>query len=318
MSLRLSYSSINTYEKCPFQYRLLYVEKLEMPRSPALSFGSSLHSALERFHSGTSSPSPTLDDLLAWLDEAWESEGYASAEEEEAYKQRGRAILTRYFENNAERLVVPVALEQRFLLPMDGWELSGVMDRVDRYPDGSYEIVDYKTNSKLPPLARLQEDKQLPIYQMAAARVLGIKPARLTFHYLVPDQRYTTPAYAPERIEDLRAHLDEVATRINRGEFEPRPNNLCGWCDVKPHCPLEQQGLLRVPSLVDSYADLLHRRQLLQNRIDGLRNELLSCASDSGQEALRSDKNRLRITECDGSTDLELVPCEEDEASENA
>jgi ATP-dependent helicase/DNAse subunit B len=52
MTLRLSYSSISTYEKCPFQYFLQYVERLEMPRSPALSFGSSLHGALERFHSG--------------------------------------------------------------------------------------------------------------------------------------------------------------------------------------------------------------------------------------------------------------------------
>ncbi len=312
MSLRLSYSSISTYEKCPFQYRMLYVDRLEMPRSPALSFGSSVHSALERFHSGTSSPAPSLDELLSWLERAWESEGYASVEEEDAYKERGRAILTRYYENNAERPAVPVALEQRFLLPMDGWELSGVMDRVDRRPDGSYEIVDYKTNSKLPPLARLQEDKQLPIYQMAASKVLGIKPASLTFHYLVPDQRYTTPAWAPEKIESLRVHLDEVAARIQHGEFDPRPNNLCGWCDVKPHCPLEQQGLLRIPALVDSYADLLYRRQLLQERINNLRCELLSCAEDAGDESLSSAKHRLRITECEGATDLEVVVREED------
>ncbi len=311
MGLRLSYSSISTYEKCPFQYSLQYVEKLEGPRSPALSFGSSLHSALERFHSGKEKPDPDLEDLLSWLDQAWESEGYSGPEEEEAYRRRGRAVLTRYYESNHERPVVPVALEQRFLLPMDGWDLSGVMDRVDRYPDGSYEIVDYKTNAKLPPLFRLQEDKQLPIYQMAAAKVLGIKPARLTFHYLVPDQRYTTPAYAPEQLERLRIKLNDVAALIRQGDFEPRPNALCGWCDVKVHCPLEQKGALRIPALVDSYADLLHRRALLEARINNLRDELLACASSTGDDSLCSAKHRLCIASSEGETFLELAEDEE-------
>lgn len=313
MSLRLSYSSISTYEKCPWQYFLQYVEKLERPRSPALSFGSSLHGALERFHSGTEKPDPDLEDLLGWLEAAWESEGYSDDAEQEAYRQRGRSILTRYYESNRERPVVPVALEQRFLLPMDGWDLSGVMDRVDRYPDGSYEIVDYKTNSKLPPLFRLQEDKQLPIYQMAAAQVLGIRPARLTFHYLVPDQRYTTPAYTPEQLERLRARLNEVAVLIQQGDFEPKPNALCGWCDVKVHCPLEQKGALRVPALVDSYADLLHRRTLLEAHIAGLQEELLTCASSAGEDSLRSAKHRLCITSCGEDTTLELLEVPESE-----
>ena len=307
MALRLSYSSISTYEKCPFQYFLQYVEKLEMPRSPALSFGSSLHGALERFHSGKEKPLPALEDLLRDLEEAWESEGYSDAGEEEAFKQRGRAILTRYYESNCEKPAVPVALEQRFLLPMDGWKLSGVMDRVDRYPDGSYEIIDYKTNSKLPPLRRLQEDMQLPIYQMAAMQVLGINPARLTFHYLVPGQRYSTRALPPEDIERLKARLQDVAASIREGAFEPRPNHLCGWCDVRVHCPLEQQGALRIPALVDSYADLLHRRRLLDERIGGIRGELLTYAESAGEDALLSSKHRLRVTQCEGERGLELA-----------
>lgn len=312
MTLRLSYSSVSTYEKCPFQYFLHYIERLEMPRSPALSFGSSLHGALERFHSGREKPSPGLEDLLQDLEEAWENEGYSDAEEEDAYKQRGRLILTRYYESNCLKPAVPVALEQRFLLPMDGWELSGVMDRVDRYSDGSYEIIDYKTNSKLPPLRRLREDMQLPIYQMAAMQVLGIKPGKLTFHYLVPDQRYSTRAWPPEELERLRARLQDVAARIREGAFEPRPNRLCGWCDVKVHCPLEQQGALRIPALVDSYADLLYRHRLLEERIGRVRDELLACSESAGEDALQSERHRLRVTECEGERGLDLADEVED------
>ncbi len=313
--LRLSYSSISTYEKCPFQYYLQYVERLEVPRSPALSFGSSLHGALERFHAGTSKVTPSLEDLLAWLDEAWESEGYSDDEEEAAYKQRGRDILTRYFESNRSRSVVPVALEQRFLLPMDGWELSGVMDRVDRYPDGSYEIVDYKTNSKLPPLGRLQEDIQLPIYQMAAMRVLGLNPSKLTFHYLVPDQRYTTRAFPADELARLGRRLQDVFLRIKAGEFTPLPNHLCGWCDVRAHCPLEQQGILRVPALVDSYADLLQRRDLLEEHIARVRDDLLACAESAGTDALCSPRYRLRLTGSPGEIELQLEEAGDDDSA---
>jgi hypothetical protein len=45
--LRLSYSAVSTYEKCPLSYRFQYIEKIEVKPTPYLSFGKSLHSALE-------------------------------------------------------------------------------------------------------------------------------------------------------------------------------------------------------------------------------------------------------------------------------
>src|SRR6266542_6621774 len=46
--IRLSYSSISTYELCPLQYKFRYIDKRPERRTPALGFGESLHEALRR------------------------------------------------------------------------------------------------------------------------------------------------------------------------------------------------------------------------------------------------------------------------------
>jgi len=42
-AIRLSYSSISTFELCPLQYKFRYIDREEGVRTPALGFGESLH-----------------------------------------------------------------------------------------------------------------------------------------------------------------------------------------------------------------------------------------------------------------------------------
>lgn len=44
---RLSFSRVDTYERCPLLFRFRYVDKLPSTPSPDLSWGSSIHAALE-------------------------------------------------------------------------------------------------------------------------------------------------------------------------------------------------------------------------------------------------------------------------------
>lgn len=43
----LSYSSISTYQMCPRSWRYHYLDKIQMPTSPALIFGSAFHNTVE-------------------------------------------------------------------------------------------------------------------------------------------------------------------------------------------------------------------------------------------------------------------------------
>ncbi len=263
MEIRLSYTAVSAYERCPLSYRYQYVDGLELEPSPHLSFGRSLHAALQRLYSRDVPVAPTLDELLSYLDDCWDAEGFKDPEEEQAYRSHAREILRAYYRLNVGEFRLPVAVEQRFEVPMDGYLLTGVVDRVDRHPDGAYEIIDYKTNRRLPEIARLRDDLQLPIYQIASQELWGITPAKLTFYYLSMNQKFTTRPLGEESLSRVRERLRRAAEAIASGTFPPAPNRLCPWCSFRDICPAS--------SLVSDASQALHaRRQALLRRKERL------------------------------------------------
>jgi len=256
--MRLSYSSINTYETCPAKYRFQYEERLPSAPSPALSFGDSLHQALYRFHSRPVPVAPPLEELLEMLDAVWVADGYVNVSEEQAYLEHGRQVLELYHRDNAARYAIPAAMEFRFQIEVEGVQVSGVIDRMDRIPGGGYEIVDYKTNRRLPPQHRVDEDLQLSVYYLAARQIWGIEPERLTLYYLLPGQRMSTvrsPADADvlrrriatvaERIEMIREAVDEATEERARVEVDTFQGLLVDYC-AKKNARIVLRGLRAV------------------------------------------------------------------------
>ena len=235
--MRLSYSSISTYETCPAKYRFQYETRLPTTSSPALAFGESLHRTLYRFHDRPVPVAPSLGELHEMLEGEWISDGYRDESEERLYFEHARQVLSEYHGRNADSFRIPAALEFRFTVEVEGVELSGMIDRMDRLPGGGYEIIDYKTNRRLPPRSRVDSDLQLSLYYLAAKEIWGIEPERLTLYFLLPGERMTTSRTAADASE-LRRRIGTVAERIAAGMFEPRQNPLCDWCDFQRVCPV--------------------------------------------------------------------------------
>ena len=291
--MRLSYSSINTYETCPAKYRFQYEERLPSAPSPALSFGDSLHQALYRFHSRPVPVAPPLEELLETLDAVWVADGYTNVSEEQTYLEHGRQVLTQYHRDNAAAYRIPAAMEFRFQIDVEGVQVSGVIDRMDRIPGGGYEIVDYKTNRRLPPQQRIDEDLQLSVYYLAAREVWGIEPERLTLYYLLPGQRMSTSRTSRD-VDELRRRIGTVAERIQAGKFEPRQNPLCDWCDFQARCPLfrhayEKEGgdpAPRMTQIVDEWIALKRQGRLVYQRIDELAGLINAFCDEHGYRRL--------------------------------
>jgi putative RecB family exonuclease len=235
--MKLSYSSISTYETCPAKFRFQYEERLPTAPSPALSFGDSLHRALHRFHNRPVPVAPSLGELHEMLEAEWVGEGFRDPDEEQVYLEHGRQVLAEYHRENADTFRIPAALEFRFHIEVEGVQLSGIIDRMDRIPGGGYEIIDYKTNRRLPPKSVVDQDLQLSLYYLAAKEIWGIEPDRLTLYFLLPGQRMTTFRTAADA-DHVRRRIAHVAERIDMGLFEPRQNPLCDWCDFQARCPL--------------------------------------------------------------------------------
>jgi RecB family exonuclease len=275
--MRLSYSSINTYERCPAAFKFQYEDRLPGSPSPALSFGDSLHRALHRFHNRPVPVAPSVEELMEMLDGVWVSEGFRNEGEERTYLDHGRQVLAQYHLENAEQYRIPVALEHRFSIDVEGVQINGTIDRMDRLPGGGYEIIDYKTNRRLPPASRIEKDLQLSMYHLAAKEIWGIEPERLTLYYLLPGQRMTTSRTAQD-VDELRRRITTVAERVAAGKFEPRENPLCDWCDYKAMCPIfrhqyEREAgdpTPRMTELVDEWIDLKRQGRAVYRRLDEL------------------------------------------------
>ena len=275
--MRLSYSSINTYETCPQKFRFQYEDRLPTSTSPALAFGDSLHQALHRFHNRPVPVAPSVEELQEMLESVWVREGFSDPSEERMYLDHGRQVLAQYHRENASTYRIPAALEFRFTIDIEGVQLAGVIDRMDRIPGGGYEIIDYKTNRRLPPQERIDRDLQLSIYAVAAKEVWGIEPERLTLYYLLPGQRMSTTRTAVDA-EDLRRRIGTVAERIGAGMFEPRENPLCDWCEFQALCPVfrhreeRRNGdpAPRMTEVVDEWIGLKRDGRRVYRRIDEL------------------------------------------------
>lgn len=275
--MRLSFSSISTYETCPAKYRFRYEERLQPAPSPALSFGESLHRALRLFHSRPVPVAPSLGELHEMLEAVWVGDGFADEAEERMYLDHGRQVLAQYHRDNAGEYRIPAALEFRFAIDVEGVQVTGVIDRMDRLPGGGYEIVDYKTNRRLPPQSAVDRDLQLSVYHLAAGEVWGIELERLTLYYLLPGQRMTTSRTLADD-DELRRRIATVAERIEAGKFEPRENPLCDWCDYRRVCPIfrhryEQEAgdpTPRMTELVDEWIDLKRQGRAVYRRLDDL------------------------------------------------
>jgi putative RecB family exonuclease len=275
--MRLSYSSISTYETCPAKFKFQYEDRVPTAPSQALSFGDSLHRALHRFHNRPVPVAPSLAELHETLEAVWVGEGYATPSEERTYFDHARQVLSQYHHDNASTYRIPAALEFRFTIEVEGVQLSGVIDRMDRIPGSGYEIIDYKTTRRLPPQVLVDRDLQLSIYHLAAREVWGIEPERLTLYYLLPGQRMSTSRCSRD-VDDLRRRVNTVAERIAAGKFEPRQNPLCDWCDYQPLCPLfrhrfekhEGDPAPRMSETVDDWISLKRRGRDIYRRIDEL------------------------------------------------
>lgn len=276
--MKLSYSSINTYETCPAKYRFQYEDKLPTGGSPALTFGDVLHRTLYRFHNRPVPVAPSMEDLFEMLEGEWTGDGFRDPSEEQLYHDHARQIMTEYHRENAGSFRIPAALEFRFSIEVDGIQLNGMIDRMDRIPGGGYEIIDYKTNRRLPPKAVIDRDLQLSLYYLAAREIWGIEAERLTLYYLLPGQRMTT-FRTPADADDLRRRIATVAERIAAGMFEPQQNPLCNWCDFQRVCPLyrhkfeKEQGdpAPRMTEMVDEWIRLKREDWERYRRLEELR-----------------------------------------------
>jgi superfamily I DNA/RNA helicase/RecB family exonuclease len=236
----LSASDIDTYRTCPLKYKFARVFRI--PQEPTLNqrFGILVHQVLERFHSDPSRPGQSLDEMLGLLEAGWRRGGFGGSEQEIQLRGKATTALTRYHERFQEEPAQPVAFERSFSFRLGPHLLRGRVDRVDRLPEGGYELIDYKTG---PPksASQLEHDVQLSLYAVAAREAWQFDAARGAYYYVLDDAKVPV-----ERCDGDREWIEEVAIEVAEGilsqGFEPTPSYAaCAICDYRLVCPAAER-----------------------------------------------------------------------------
>lgn len=286
-------TTLELFDGC--SYRWFVGHELDpQPLDPApdpLVQGGIMHAALDRLYrerpGGDPLPRPASLD-------AWTARGLELVAEIVAERELGRHPAERAMRRRVERLLIrflaeeaardgafePWLLEASFgegegndrpLLDLGGWGLHGAIDRVDRAPDGSALVLDYKLSGKVTPREKFEEQAklQLPLYLLAVAAGWDGQPVGGLYHPLrgtsvrrprgiVLEEAagelagyglYPKDVVGEEEFEltldEARRRAGEIVARMRTGEIrrDPGPrrglrgHDVCPpYCDLAPIC----------------------------------------------------------------------------------
>lgn len=248
----VSPSRVNQIETCPRQYQYTTIERLPERKKMATYRGTVFHAILEEMFLRTvESPQErtielTMDIMRELLPDLLSDEICAEMELDTAGRASLVADLAKYIrtyftmENPTE--VTTEGIEIQVDTDMGGFTLRGILDRLDRDPDGSLVIVDYKTGKV--PQDRYKASATLPakIYAYLCEKHLGERPTKIRLLYVQFGKTLTLDVtdddviYAEKRVREA---WNKIENWFEAGYFPPIKNNLCeNWCSFKSICPL--------------------------------------------------------------------------------
>jgi RecB family exonuclease len=300
--MRVSYTQLDTYKQCPRKFRF-YIDKApqDPSRTIALRFGSAVHKALE-FAYAKRFGAPAIPRVIEYYRKLMEAERDPKAL---ALFEKGIPALQRYLEANDPRELRVLAVEQKFSMPLtDAHEIVGVIDRLDMLPDGSFEIIDYKTGS-IGNAEKLSENWQLAIYQMVKQRQLQTKRLIVSLVYIMYDGHKLTYQFGKEELKRIREDiLAQIEVMERDREFPTRTGSWCAMCPYQPICPAwthrkfaenvvtgkeRERDLVEIQAKVDRLLELVAQRKRLEEEIAALKEALAVFARERKLTRLFSD-----------------------------
>ena len=319
-----SHSQLSTYETCPYQYKLAYIDKVKTETEGIEAFmGSRVHEALEKLYKDLKlTKLNSLDELLDFYRKSWKKNWNEMVQiirkdyTEDDYRRLGEKCISdyykRYFPFDQGKTI---GLEENIFSPLEedkNYWIRGVIDRLTLIDGFILEIHDYKTSTRLPTKEEIDSDRQLGFYQMGVeGRWKGIEEVRLIWHYLAFDVELRS-SMTKERLSDLRKETIELIRKIESDrEFIPKEGPLCDWCDFQGFCPkrkhliisgnlpinefLNEEGV----SLVNRYVELKEKKKLFNEQIDSelgkIEEALLAYAERENLEAIYGSDHVAKI-----------------------
>lgn len=240
-----SFSQVNTFLRCPYQYAFRYLLSYKVPPISALVFGSSMHETLEdnyvqKIESYIDIP---VGEAQARFANHWEVNmvknvgmEFDEGESRESMLDEGTRMIAGYHEVIAPT-IQPVVVEEPFTVSMPNISKPFV-GRIDLI-DINDIVVDHKNTKRAGIQSAVDKDFQTTMYYKAFISKYSKMPKGFEMHYLV---RTKKPQYlkihttrTADNISAFEHTCSKVTESIERGIFYPNPHNFmcsekgCGY-----------------------------------------------------------------------------------------
>ena len=241
----LSFSKFSTYEQCPKQFWYQYVLNA-LPANQeqsALYKGSTFHEIVEE--SAKRQKEGNTDDttkLFSELQTKWDPKKYltSSVQKEQQDRKSLTPALESYQKWSSSNPNEIVALELPFTTYIGGFKVNGVIDRLEKTPEGEYVVIDYKTGGKNKKVDA-RNSPQLNLYALALKENpdFGKLPAKAVFFYVEKPEGEQLFEYEveAEKVEEVKGILEGYVKAIQEKEFDATPEMFtCKWCQYSDIC----------------------------------------------------------------------------------
>ena len=241
--IKLSASSMKTYDQCPKKYYYNYITKEERRQWDHFDLGNLCHKTLEIFHLTYMSEGLFKGSLGKLM-------SYSFAEARKDFQNIDNKILVeakeliqnylKYISKNGMPMVKGVETNFNFNIN-ENILIRGFLDRVDILKDGRFHIVDYKTTKN----TKYLEPFQLLIYGMwLKEQYPFMEKFKASYVLLRHNSKLKSYEFNIEDVEKCKNKVIEYAKKINTSKYSdkwaPIPGPLCKWCDFQKICPTQQ------------------------------------------------------------------------------
>jgi len=257
IKLRVSFSALETFKTCPRKYYYNYIQKLPRIDRPWFVFGNFNHLILEKFFKYIIYYKKRNREfnIKYLMGRAFSSALRTYARQADSgvglpltSKQvdETKVILKKFYDKIKDNLPNVLFVEKKFTIDLgNNITLIGYIDRVDKNPDGSLRIVDYKTSKKHYPV---DKNIQLDLYSIGVKESLGqndlkiykqldfIKVGKCTDPNLEHDNSKDAEIMADVKKTSLLIQDMRATSSNDQDVWVPIENEFCWSCDFKREC----------------------------------------------------------------------------------
>ena len=321
-----SHSRLESFKSCPLKYKFNYIDKIKREEEGIEAFlGSRFHEVMEKIYKDLPFRKYSLGELLDFYEDNWDKKYHdkiiIADKERKArdYKEIGKKYIEDYYKRydpfNQGKVL---GIERLVFINLDDhgeYLLRGYIDRLDQVKDRTYEIHDYKTSKSLPEQSRMDEDRQLALYQIGIQKMWNdVNQVDLVWHYVAFDKEIRSKRTEEELAELKKNTIDWIKKIEATREFLPNESILCGWCYYQDICPLHKHKFMvgSLPpnkylkdsgvKLVNQFTQLDDKKKGYQGKIEEIDKELeeikeavIQYAGSIGVEVVIGSDHQLKI-----------------------